>query len=427
MPRSVALAAIALLGACGDQKSPGGGLPTAELSLPSEAMIGVQVEIDASGSRDPEGKLLRFRFDFNDGSPSVVTGAAITHHVFRARGFYPVCVWVTDVEGLTANECREVNVVFAPDRGIPDAPHDAGLDHPLDARGEGQKDLDLGGDGKLDKLKLDQPKDKPKLDQPKDKPKLDQPKDKLKLDQPKDQPKPDKLTPDKLTPDKLTLDKLKLDQPSSDLTACYSPELGGSGAAGYAVKLVAGCHPSIASTGTKLGINKDEVGALAILPFTFSFYGKNAIAAGVSANGYLQFVGASTLTLLEPVPVAIPSSGNPNNMVAAFWDNLAPISPASDVWVGTLGQAPNRIHVIQWQGWTFSGASWPAELEFSILLYEGSNVVELQYTKLDGGARSTGSFASIGIENESGMLGIKHAFQTADAVSTTVGIRFVPK
>jgi hypothetical protein len=402
----VSVIALFLSSACSDPHSPGGGVPSAQLSVPVQAVLGARILVDARDSRDPEGKLLRFRYDFNDGTPSVVTGASSTHHVFVERGYYHVCVAVTDLDGLTAKDCHDVTVVLAPDLGLPDSSADA------DTR---------SGDSRADLLDL--PRSDAKVDLPKPdlaKPDLSKP----------DLPKPDLSKPDMAKPDLAKPDLAQPDLSPSDLKpdagTCYTPEVGGSGASGYSLKLVPACHPSIGSAGTKLGIGKDEAGVLTILPFTFSYFGKTAIAAGVSANGYLQLVGSNPLALLEPIPVAIPSSSSPNNLIAAFWDNLAPASTTSDVWVATLGQAPKRVYVIEWQGWGFSNAA-PAELVFSVFLYEGSNVIELQYSKLVGGSRATGSAASIGIENETGSLGLQHAYQKAGAVSTSQGIRFVPK
>ncbi len=412
-----------LLAACSDARSPAGGMPSAQLSVPAQVALGARVLVDASGSRDPEGKLLRFRFDFNDGSPSVVTGEASTHHAFRLRGLFPVCVWVTDLDGLTASECREVTVVLAPDASIKDAALDADGPGPADAARERSDaaTLDATPDkAKPDLAKLDATPDKTKPDVAK----LDATPDKAKPDLAKLDTAPDKAKPD-LAKQDAKPDLAKPDLAKPDANTCFTPEVGGSGAAGYTLKLVPACHPTLSSS-NKLGVNKDEAGVLTILPFTFSFFGKSAVAAGVSANGYLQLVGANPLALLEPIPVPIPSSSVPNNLIAAFWDNLAPKSAGSDVWVATVGQAPKRVYLIQWQSWTFSGAAAPAELSFTILLYEGSNVIELQYSQLDGGARATGGEAAIGIEDLNGASGVQHAYKKAGAVSTGQGIRFVP-
>jgi hypothetical protein len=421
--RGVRIAAFlsALLFACSDNPSVGGGRPSAELVVPAEVVVGARALIDASKSKDPDGKLLRFRYDLGDDSPAVVTGASSTHHIYRSRGRFRACVWVTDPEGLTAVACGDVTVVLPPDAG----PADAGVDAARDATGE-----HIASDGPDKDLKPDQKLDLPKLDFKSDKPDLA--KADLKLDMPKpdaakpDVPKPDAAKPDVPKPDAAKPDSAKPDL-KPDLGGCFSAEVGGTGAAGYTLKPVPACHPTLPASASKLGVNKDEVGAITILPFAFSFFGKSSFAAGVSSNGYLQLVGPSPLSLLQPVPATLPTSASPNNLVAAFWDNLAPLSPASDVWVATLGQAPKRVYLVRWQGWTFSGTPTPATLTFSVLLYEGSNVVELQYTTLDGGARASGSQAAIGIENESGTLGLQHAFKQSGAVSTGAGLRFVPK
>jgi hypothetical protein len=417
---------LALAAGCSDPPAARRGAPSARLRIGAPAVAGTPTVADASDSSDPEGKLLRYRFEFGDGSNAVITGAARTLHVFAKAGQYRPCVTVIDPEGLIDVACASVSVdPERRDSGVRDAGTDtARADARLDAPDRGA-DAPPPDTGSVDHTASDKSKDKSPLDKGK-------PPDQAKPDKPGDKSLPDKgKPPDQAQPDKPG-DKSPPDKPGDtaakpDAAPCFSPELGGTGAAGYTLKQVPACSYSAAGS-SKLGINKDDTAAVTLLPFPFTFFGKTSIAAGVSSNGYLQFVGASPLTLLASAPAAIPSAADPNHIIAAFWDNLAPLSSTSDVWVGTVGSAPKRVHVIQWQGWRFSGVTSPAtELVFSIFLYEGSNVVELQYAKLVGDSRANGSMASFGIENESGTQGVQHAYKKPDAVSTTSGIRFVPK
>ena len=77
--------------------------------------------------------------------------------------------------------------------------------------------------------------------------------------------------------------------------------------------------------------------------------------------------------------------------------------------------------------WAAAGTPTPTELTFSVFLYEGTNVIELQYLKLIGGSVAAGGLAGVGIENETGSAGVQHSYFKPNDVATTYGIRFVPK
>ena len=224
--------------------------------------------------------------------------------------------------------------------------------------------------------------------------------------------------PDKMLPDK---------KPSPDMTSCFASEASsGTGATGYTLKTVAPCGFDASVGGTKLGLYQKDTGKISFLPFSFYFWGKGYLAAGVSSNGYLQFPGTNPLVLNNHAPAPLPTAASPNNLVAALWSELKPTTE-SEVYVATVGQAPKRVYVVQWHVWAAAGTSVPTELTFSVFLYEGTNVIELQYLKLFGGSIAAGGLAAVGIENETGSGGVQHSFLKPDGVSTTYGIRFVPK
>ncbi|RBY95120.1 radical SAM protein [Blastococcus sp. TF02-8] len=68
---------------------------------------GLTAWVDASGSRDADGTVASYAWDFGDGS----TGAgATTSHTFGAAGTYPVKLTVTDDDGATGSVTRQVTV-----------------------------------------------------------------------------------------------------------------------------------------------------------------------------------------------------------------------------------------------------------------------------------------------------------------------------
>jgi len=70
--------------------------PTADPNGPYHGHVGKPVQFDGSGSNDPQGDPLTYRWDFGDGSPEG-TGVAPTH-VYASAGVYTVTLVVNDGE-----------------------------------------------------------------------------------------------------------------------------------------------------------------------------------------------------------------------------------------------------------------------------------------------------------------------------------------
>jgi serine protease AprX len=76
--------------------------PVARAVVPAKARSGAVVRFDASGSSDPDGSIVSYRFTFGDGSPDVVSSSPVVHHVYSV-GRATVDGWsvvVTDDAGL---------------------------------------------------------------------------------------------------------------------------------------------------------------------------------------------------------------------------------------------------------------------------------------------------------------------------------------
>lgn len=437
-PRALLLVAL-LASACSDSPAGSGKPPIARLQLPSTLVVGQLLVFDGSRSEDPEGTLLRFRWSFGDGSGVEETGGSVTRHVYDRPGDFVVCLEVVDVADMRSEACATAQVRRAGDGGVPelgpdllspDAGHDAGVDGPPDAQ------PDVTPDASPD-LALDAPQDGPKDLQSDQQDAGDAAVD-LAADVGGDVGDlGDALVPDQTVDQAADLPPdLSSDLPPPDLgppdvgadldpLACLSTVAGGSGAAGYQLSTPTPCPIDISGMGSKLGLINDDQGLLSFLPFSFSFFGGNQIAVGVSSNGFLQFP-AATLDLLVATPTMLPNAASPNAVIAALWDDLAPRGSTSDVYVATLRQAPQRVFVVQWDEWTFKGEGANYRLRFSVRLYEGSNVVELSYLTLDGGARAQGSGAAVGLENGDGTVGLQHAFKQAVLTAGTT-LRFVPQ
>lgn len=74
---------------------------------PTVISVGQAVSFDASASRDPDGTIVRYDWDFGDGTTA--TGVTVTHTYARA-GSYLVSLTVTDNQGATNTATRTVTV-----------------------------------------------------------------------------------------------------------------------------------------------------------------------------------------------------------------------------------------------------------------------------------------------------------------------------
>ncbi len=156
--------------------------------------------------------------------------------------------------------------------------------------------------------------------------------------------------------------------------------------------------------------------------FSFTFYGNAYSQFYVTSNGLVMFGGFSGDYTEDPIP----SGSSPNNFIAAFWDDIV-IDPSGKILYTTVGAAPNRKCIIQWTNMGFYASSVLMGT-FSVILYEGSNDIQIQYRSIidNLSARSHGSSATIGIENSTGSAGVPYAYHNSSAVSSELAISFSP-
>jgi gliding motility-associated-like protein len=154
--------------------------------------------------------------------------------------------------------------------------------------------------------------------------------------------------------------------------------------------------------------------------FNFTFYGNTYNHFYVTSNGLVIFGTGSNDYTEDPIP----SSSTPNNFIAPFWDDIV-INPSGKILYTTIGASPNRKCIIQWTNMGFY-SSTVLMGTFSVILYEGSNNIRVQYRSIidNTSARSHGSSASIGIENSTGTSGIQYAYHNSSAISSEQAILF---
>jgi len=96
--------------------------PVASFSFtPVSPKAGDEVTFDASASRDPDGSIVSYRWDFGDG---VEGTGKIVKHVFAQEGTYTVTLTVTDNSGLSRSLSQEVTISKAAEG--PESPSQSG-------------------------------------------------------------------------------------------------------------------------------------------------------------------------------------------------------------------------------------------------------------------------------------------------------------
>jgi hypothetical protein len=85
--------------------------PVAVLVAPVRVVAGDAASLDGSGSSDPDGALVEYRFLFGDGTPQVTGAAPRVAHVFAGPGVYEVALAVRDAHGAEARATAFVAVL----------------------------------------------------------------------------------------------------------------------------------------------------------------------------------------------------------------------------------------------------------------------------------------------------------------------------
>lgn len=157
------------------------------------------------------------------------------------------------------------------------------------------------------------------------------------------------------------------------------------------------------------------------MPFSFQYWGVPVPAGAtvtVTSKGFLTFVAGSLATSSG----LLPATTTPNGVIAPYWTDLRTRTPG--VCVATLGTAPNRRVVVQWNDANyFSGAE--GHLTFEAVLHETSNLIDFVYRSLDGVSART---PAVGIERQDGTdaVALCPGGVGGCAVSSTTRLRFTP-
>lgn len=155
--------------------------------------------------------------------------------------------------------------------------------------------------------------------------------------------------------------------------------------------------------------------------FSFHFFGRDYNEFYINSNGQVLFGAGSS----RYSNVCIPNPNEPNNFIAAFWDDLI-IPTTGGLYYQTMGEAPHRYLVVQWHQVRRIGSQ--DLLTFQVVLFEGQDDILLQYLTMPGTSGS-GSGATVGIENAEGGDGLQYLCDgapAANAIHDNLAVRLTP-
>ncbi len=163
-------------------------------------------------------------------------------------------------------------------------------------------------------------------------------------------------------------------------------------------------------------INVNSNGQTSVtLPFPVTLYDGTYDSLIVSSTGYV----AADSDWSSYYNESIPNPNVPNGAIYAFWDD---VWTDDDVYVATLGEAPNRRFVIEWRDvYLYSSGMYT---DFEVVLYETGEIV-MQYPNSSDPA-SQGSSATIGIENAAGDVALEYSYNQASVDTGTAVLYEVP-
>jgi hypothetical protein len=172
----------------------------------------------------------------------------------------------------------------------------------------------------------------------------------------------------------------------------------------------------IRTTGTRTTISDDSYSTYT-LPFTFNFFGVQRTSILISASGAMSFNTTNPSVTNYCVNTTYTSP-----VIAVFWEHFHPGSSATTggVYTQTIGTAPNRRYVVQWESVVYQGGT--GKLDVRAVLKEGKGDIDVCYVNTVGGSATydLGVGATSGIHSGSGTTGLQYSCNTASLVNGLV-------
>ena len=154
-------------------------------------------------------------------------------------------------------------------------------------------------------------------------------------------------------------------------------------------------------------IGDDAKSAALPIGFDFDFFDTTYTQFVIFSNGFITFDTAASNTADSYLAHSIPVNDDWNSIIALAWVDLSP-NMGGTISYETLGTAPDRRLVVNFEDVTYYGGSTGANITTQLIIYETSNAVEIHTTYQDSCQLSDGEFQSgfefitQGVENADG-------------------------
>ncbi|GEM_PF-4996537 len=229
-----------------------------------------------------------------------------------------------------------------------------------------------------------------------------------------------------------TLPRINADCPGRPVSIQPFFSVSGGQPTSYRVEAIA-YNPPTPDQSQLSTIDQDDRWAIVQqLPFGFCFYENTYTQVAICANGILSF-NASQVSgqnagwrteLLPPIPSPDYDqrggdtgyddpgvvAGNGYNWLNAIYGVFEDVDPSrgGTISYGVIGQAPCRMMIVKWDRVPLYNKDRMARLyeSFSIVLYEGSNVIDVYVGRRNRDAEWNSGNGIIGIQNSDGTKGI---------------------
>jgi len=173
-----------------------------------------------------------------------------------------------------------------------------------------------------------------------------------------------------------------------------------------------------AISGTSLSLPDDGYSSALPIGFNFTFFGAEYDQFYIGTNGFITFTSGQSSGCCSGQ--SVPSASSPNNLAAAFWEDLNP-TQGGVISYETIGTAPNRILVVEFDGVPHYYNSDPVYFQIKLFETSGNIEVHCQDCTTDGGLHTQG------IEDQTGSAGYAPAGRNRASFSAVSdAVRFTP-
>jgi hypothetical protein len=173
----------------------------------------------------------------------------------------------------------------------------------------------------------------------------------------------------------------------------------------------------ISTTGTSFTLGDDDT-TIVPIGFTFDYYGVGYTDIEVSSNGFLSVNAAGDSGCCTGDPM--PDVGDPNGVIAGWWEDLDPAEPGAELYYETMGTSPNQYLVISFINVQHWPSGNPVTMQYK--LFE-DGTIEVHYQDAPGDGAGT---HSAGIENQDGTIGLQYYLGLGPLPGTPIAVQYTP-